>query len=183
MFLFLFSISYSFSLCPKFLHTFVMPWRKHVTILSNYSTDKFKTTRDCLYVKTAHFQVLLGIVRPWYCKNPDHSLYFVQTIDFLGCKTFDVFFSALIFLVRIFVKFIYSEKATTFFKISTLFLSTLYSTYREISKNFEAFPDYMNLVAKIIRELKSHMIPYKFKGGKLICKKILYKICSLVWML
>ena len=101
MFLFLFSISYSFSLCPKFLHTFVMPWRKHVTILSNYSTDKFKTTRDCLYVKTAHFQVLLGIVRPWYCKNPDHSLYFVQTIDFLGCKSFDVFFKALLFLVGI----------------------------------------------------------------------------------
>ena len=27
-------------------------------------------------------------------------MYFVQTIDFLGCKTFDVFFKALIFLVR-----------------------------------------------------------------------------------
>ena len=44
-----------------------------------------------------------------------------------------------------------------------------------------------HLVDLIITELKDHMISYKLEfliGGKFICKKkILYKICSPVWML
>ena len=44
------------------------------------------------------------------------------------------------------IKFIYSEKATKFFEISTLFLTTVHTVKikMEISQNFVAFSEYMN---------------------------------------
>jgi hypothetical protein len=44
------------------------------------------------------------------------------------------------------VKFVYSEKATKFCKISTLLLSTVHTNKSkvEISQNFVAFSEYMN---------------------------------------
>ena len=43
-----------------------------------------------------------------------------------------------------FSKFIYSEKATKFCKISTLLLSYVVKSNMEISQNFVAFLEYMN---------------------------------------
>ena len=47
---------------------------------------------------------------------------------------------------KILAKFLYSEKATTFCEISTLFLSTVHTDKSkvEISQNFVAFSEYMN---------------------------------------
>ena len=42
------------------------------------------------------------------------------------------------------VKFAYSEKATRFCNISTLLLSTVQDSKREISQNFLAFSEYLN---------------------------------------
>ena len=44
------------------------------------------------------------------------------------------------------VKFVYSEKATKIFEISTLLLSTVHTDKSkvEISQNFVAFSEYMN---------------------------------------
>ena len=47
---------------------------------------------------------------------------------------------------QILLKFIYSEKATKFFEISNLLLSTVHTDKSkvEISQNFVAFSEYMN---------------------------------------
>ena len=50
------------------------------------------------------------------------------------------------------IKFIYSEKATNFCQISTVYLSyvvTVKSTV-EISQNFVAFSEYMNFTKKVV---------------------------------
>ena len=47
----------------------------------------------------------------------------------------------------VFLKFVYSEKATKFYEISTLLLSTTVHTDRgkvEISQNFVAYSEYMS---------------------------------------
>ena len=49
------------------------------------------------------------------------------------------------------IKFIYSEKATQFCKISTVHLTYTYYKYKvEISENFVAFSEYMNFKEKKI---------------------------------
>ena len=53
------------------------------------------------------------------------------------------------------LKFIYSEKATKFGEVST-FLSTVHTDKNkvEISKNFEAFSEYMNIILTLdLREI------------------------------
>ena len=47
-----------------------------------------------------------------------------------------------------YVKFIYSEKATKFYEISTLLLTTVHTVKSkvEISQNFVAFSEYMNFI-------------------------------------
>ena len=57
----------------------------------------------------------------------------------------------------ILIKFIYSEKATKFCKISTLLLFYVVTVKRkvEISQNFVAFSEYMNFTYSIILTVDS----------------------------
>ena len=52
------------------------------------------------------------------------------------------------------VKFIYSEKATKFYEISTLLLSKVHTDKSkvEISKNFVAFSEYTNFISNTERD-------------------------------
>ena len=54
-------------------------------------------------------------------------------------------------IVFLSLKFIYSEKATKFFEISTLLLTTVHTVKSKvkISQNFEAFSKYMNFKENI----------------------------------
>ena len=58
------------------------------------------------------------------------------------------------------VKFIYSEKATQFCKISTLLLSvcSVDKSKVEISQNFVAFSEYMNFIIAGF-DIKTYKIP------------------------
>ena len=60
------------------------------------------------------------------------------------------------------VKFIYSEKATKFFEISTLLLSvcTVNKSKVEISQNFVAFSEYTNFI-KIEATLEKVGVQYR----------------------
>ena len=59
------------------------------------------------------------------------------------------------------LKFIYSEKATNFWEISTVDLSyvVMVNSRMEISQKFDAFSEYMNFTYKIIvaKLIKTHM--------------------------
>ena len=53
---------------------------------------------------------------------------------------------------NMYIKFVYSEKATKFCEISPLLLSTVHTdkSKGEISQNFVAFSEYMNFIKKLI---------------------------------
>ena len=66
------------------------------------------------------------------------------------------------FITAIVVKFIYSEKATKFCKISTLLLSYVVTVKSkvEISQNFVAFSEYMNFTTMtLIAAATAHSAP------------------------
>ena len=65
--------------------------------------------------------------------------------------------AAMLFRVE---KFIYSEKATKFCKISTLLLTTVNTVISkvEISQNFVAFSEYMNFTNKLSLTLHAYCI-------------------------
>ena len=60
--------------------------------------------------------------------------------------------------IKLWVKFIYSEKATKFCKISTvdLTVTTQDKSTLEISQNFVAFSEYMNFIAETETSKASH---------------------------
>ena len=62
-----------------------LPWQKHVTILLINSKQQGTA---CRYINKTHFQAFLGHniakISGYEYVNPGHSMYFVQTIDFLG---------------------------------------------------------------------------------------------------
>ena len=72
------------------------------------------------------------------------------------------------------VKFVYSEKATKFGKISTLLLSTVHADKSkvEISQNFVAFSEYMNFMNLERNSLSHNSIGCWTKG---ICYLMLNK--------
>ena len=61
-----------------------------------------------------------------------------------------------------FVKFIYSEKATKFCEIFTLLLTTVHTVKRKvkISQNFVAFSEYMNFAYAIMNKIGKIMAQF-----------------------
>ena len=76
---------------------------------------------------------------------------------FLPCKKVDILMSL---LPEEILNFIYSEKATKFCEISTLFLTSVLHTVKskvDILQNFAAFSKYMNFKSKILPNFKNYI--------------------------
>ena len=70
------------------------------------------------------------------------------------------------------IKFIYSEKATTFFEILTLLLTAVHTVKSkvEISQNFVAFSEYMNFIRENLHRIDISTTTYLHPLVNVVCE-------------
>ena len=101
-----------------------------------------------------------------HCLNPFDNPTYLFSGHIILHSPWDYLHQTKFFSAFLFIKFIYSEKATEFYEISALLLSvcTVDKSKVEISQNFVAFSEYTNFKRKKVDEKVNESVVHLLEG-------------------